>query len=225
MKINAGAQRPGGRRAAAKLLAYSMLTTSAIAGTHLVPAARAQVAAPAPVRQSIDANGVDLFLGTMNVDGPVLSAGQSGPQGLAFYRLKRGAGLWGDNLTASLNVSGNSVFVTYAGKSDRFTISGSSYIATEGNGSTLTLSGNVYTYTRADGTVMHFNRAYVGAYPYGNNTGIITDITHPNGGVTTYTFDSTQYCAANKPGGGGYICTQTRTAYRIASMPTTRNIG
>lgn len=218
MLNNVGAARPGARRAIARLLACSILSVPAIGGLCLTPAARAQVAAAAPVRESVDANGVDLFLGTMNANGPVLSAGQSGAQGLSYYKLYRGNTGWGDNIMASLSVSGSSVLIYYAGRTDRFTVSGSSYIGTEGNGTSLSLSGNVYTYTMADGSVAHFNKTYVGSYPYGSSTGIVTDITRPDGEVTTYSYDSRSYCAANKPGGAGYICTQTRTAYRIGSI-------
>ena len=212
-----GTVRPHGRHAVARLLACSILATTAIGGAVLAPAARAQTAAPTPVRESIDANGVDLFLGTMNADGPVLSAGQSGAQGLAYRKLFRTGGS-GDNLMASLSVSGSNVYVYIGGKTDRFTVSGSTYTGTEGNGTSLSLSGNIYTYTMADGSVAHFTKNYVGTYPYGSVTGLVTDLTRPGGEVITYNYDSVTYCAANKPSGGGYICTQTRTAYRIGSI-------
>lgn len=211
-----GPVRPRGRRTVTRLLACSILATTAIGGALLGPVARAQTAATVPVRESIDANGVDLFLGTMNADGPALSAGQSGAQGLTYRKLSRNG--WGDNLMASLSVSGSNVVIYYDGKADRFTGSGSTYTGTEGNGSTLSLSGNVYTYTMADGSVAHFTKNYVGTYPYGASTGLITDLTRPNGEVLTYTYDSSYYCAANKPSGGGYICTQPKTAYRIGSI-------
>ena len=186
-----GPVRPVGHRAVAKLLACSMLTAASL--LSFAPAARAQVATVVPVRESIDANGVDLFLGTMNADGPVLSAGQ-GDAGLSWYKLVRGNQIWGDNLVATLSVSGSTVNVVYAGKADRFTISGSSYIPTEANGSTLSLSGNVYTYVLSDGTVIRFNRAYVGAAMFQSITGVVTDVTKPSGEKLTYTFESMYYC-------------------------------
>jgi RHS repeat-associated protein len=218
MLNHVGAVRPGGRRAVSKLLAYSILATTAVGGGVLAPAVRAQTAAMSPVRESIDANGVDLFLGTMNADGPTLSAGQSGTQGLEYKKLFRGNGNSGDSLMGSLVVSGSMVYVYLDGNTDRFSVSGSTYTGTEGNGTTLSLSGNVYTYTTSDGSIAHFNKTYVGAYPYGASTGLITDVTRPSGEVITYTYNSTSYCAANKPGGGGYICTQRRTAYRLGAI-------
>jgi RHS repeat-associated protein len=218
MLNHVGAVRPGCRRAASKLLACSLLATTALGGAVLAPAASAQTAAAVPIRESIDANGVDLFLGTMNADGPTLSAGQSGAQGLAYKKLFRGNGNSGDSLMGSLAASGSTVYIYLDGKADRFSVSGGTYTGTEGSGTSLSLSGNVYTYTTADGSVAHFNKVYVGAYPYGSSTGLITDITRPGGEVLTYTYNSTSYCAANKPGGGGYICTQTRTAYRLGAI-------
>ncbi|WP_163284000.1 hypothetical protein, partial [Enterobacter hormaechei] len=91
------------------------------------------------------------------------------------------------------SVSGSTVNVVYAGKADRFTISGSSYIPTEANGSTLSLSGNVYTYVLSDGTVIRFNRAYVGAAMFQSITGVVTDVTKPSGEKLTYTFESMYY--------------------------------
>lgn len=203
--------------------ARAFLASTAIVGTGFALPAMAQVASPAPVRQSVDANGVDLFLGTMNIDGPTLSAGQAPPQGMAWRKMVRGAGGWGDNLVATLTVSGSTVYVSFAGTSDRFTISGSTYTSTEGDGATLSLSSGVYTYTMADGTVAHLKNVYVGAYPYGSVTGVVTDVTRPSGEALTYNYDNMSYCAATKPGGDGDICTQHKTAYRIASITNNSN--
>lgn len=216
MLNHVGAVRPGGRRAVARLLACSMLTAAAL----LASGARAQVAAVVPVRESIDGNGVDLFLGTMNADGPVLSAGQT-DAGLSWNKLARGNQAWGDNLVATLSVSGSTVVVGYAGRTDRFTISGSSYAPTEGNGSTLSLSGNIYTYVLADGTVIHFNKAYVGAAMFQSITGVVTDVTKPSGEKLTYTFESMYYCSQSKEGADGQICTGHSYAYRVSSVQST----
>jgi len=217
MLNHVGAVRPGARRAIARLLACSILSVPAVGGLCLIPAARAQVAAAAPVRQSLDANGVDLFYGTINVDGPALSAGQ-GEAGLSWYKLIRSNQVWGDNLVASLSVNGSTVHVAFAGKTDRFTISGSSYIPTEGNGSTLSLSGNVYTYTLSDGTVIHLNKVYAGAGSFQTVSGVVTDVTKPSGETLTYTFESMYYCSQSKEGSEGQICTGHSYAYRVSSV-------
>lgn len=200
-----------------RAFAIAILASTALAGGILAAPAAAQVAPPAPVRSSIDDNGVDLFLGTMNVDSPVLSAGGSGPQGLAYRKFNHGGG-WGDNLVATLSVSGSTVYVAFGTTTDQFTQSGTTYTSTEGDGATLSLSGTVYTWTAADGTVAHFNKIYVGTYPYGAVTAIVTDVSRPNGEALTYSYDSAAYCSASKPGGAGDICTRHSTAYRITSI-------
>jgi len=201
----------------------AFLASTAIVGTGFALPAMAQISSPAPVRQSVDANGVDLFLGTMNIDGPALSAGNAPPQGMVWRKMVRGAGGWGDNMVATLTVSGTTVYVSFAGTSDRFTVSGSTYTSTEGDGATLSLSSGVYTYTMSDGTVAQFKSVYVGAYPYGSVTGVVSDVTRPSGETLTYNYDTMTYCAATKPGGSGDICTQHKTAYRIGSI--TNNSG
>ena len=213
-----GAMRPGGRRAVSKLLACSILATAAIGGMSFAPAVRAQVAANVPVRENLDANGVDLFLGTMNADGPALTAGQGGGQGFVHRKLLRGSNVWGDNLVATLRIDSGGAFVAYAGKSDHFTVSGSTFTATEGNGSTLSLSGSVYTYTLSDGTVIHFNKTYAGGIPFNTVIGVVTDITKPSGETLTFTFESLYYCSQSKEGADGQICTAHAYAYRVSSV-------
>ncbi|WP_342249649.1 hypothetical protein [Sphingomonas sp. OTU376] len=91
MLNHVGAARPGGRRAVSKLLAYSILAATAVGGSVQAPVVKARTAAVVPVRETIDANGVDLFLGTMNADAPALSASQSSAQGLSYRKLVRGS--------------------------------------------------------------------------------------------------------------------------------------
>jgi hypothetical protein len=67
-----------------------MLRCALFASASFASAAQAQYSAPAPVRQSVDANGVDLFAGTLNVAGPALTIGGADPQGLSYNRLNFG---------------------------------------------------------------------------------------------------------------------------------------
>ncbi|MBX3564025.1 MAG: RHS repeat-associated core domain-containing protein [Sphingomonas sp.] len=221
MQNHVGAVRPGGRRAASRMLACSMLASASLLSIT-TQQAFAQVAPPPAPRQSIDGNGVDLFWGKMAVDGPVVAAGQGGPESLVWQKFNRGDG-WGDTVLATLTVSGSTVYVSFGGKSDRFTISGGSYIPTEGNGSTLSLSSGIYTYTTADGTVSHFSQTRVGTYPYSTVTGLVTDITLPSGASRSFNFETVNTCVRSKPGGFGYICTQRMDISRIASV--TNNAG
>lgn len=80
---------------------FALLSVSTILSAGVALPAAAQLAPPAPVRQSVDANGVDLFLGTMNVTTPALTIGQDEQQGLSYYKINRSAA-WADNIVASL---------------------------------------------------------------------------------------------------------------------------
>ena len=62
-------------RSYAGALACALLCTTALATAALPNVAAAQTAQAAPVRQSIDGNGVDLFRGTVNLDSPSLRIG------------------------------------------------------------------------------------------------------------------------------------------------------
>ncbi|HEX8300540.1 RHS repeat-associated core domain-containing protein, partial [Sphingomonas sp.] len=205
--------RVGGRRTRARL---ALLSLSTILTSQAVPAL-AQLAPPAPVRQSIDGNGVDLFLGNMNADGPALTMGGAEPQGLAYHSLNRGSG-WADNLTGTLNLGGSVLTVTIGGMSETFNVSGSTYTSTEGSGATLTKSGSIYTYTRSDGTVAHFSEQKSGAYPFFATSGRLTDLARPNGEKLTYDYQSVTYCSQSKPGGAGDICTGHSDEYRVATV-------
>ena len=188
-------------RHAASLLAAICLAAA------LPSVALAQLAPPAPVRQSVDQNGVNLFDGALYVNGPALSMGQAEPQGLSFNKLTRGGG-WTDNIIAALNLSGTIMTVSLGGFSDRFTVSGTTYTSTEAKGATLTYNStsHIYTYTRADGTIVHFNKNYATDTPYYSNQGRVSDITYPSGAKLVVTYETQQYCSRFKPFPGGYIC-------------------
>ncbi len=176
----------------------------------------AQLSPPAPVRQSIDSNGVDLFLGTLNVDAPAISMGQ-GDQGLSYYKFNRGPG-WVDNVVATVNLSGSTITVSLGPVSDRFTVSGSSYIPTEANGATLTFASNIYTYVRSDGTIVRFDKTKITTPPFYANAGRVLDVTRPSGEKLTYSYSSLYYCSNWKAGGVGYVCISHSYAYRVASV-------
>ncbi|WP_413415557.1 RHS repeat domain-containing protein [Sphingomonas sp. Sphisp140] len=192
------------------------LTTILCSGLLAIPAS-AQTSGPAPVRESIDGNGVDLFLGKVNYDGPELSAGQDNQTGLSYRQVYRG-GAGGDSVWASLYVTGATTTVYYNGRSDAFTLSGSTYVSTEGNGATLSLSGTIYTYTGSDGTLIHLDKTKQGAYPDQSVIGLATDVTMPSGAVLTYSYDSLYYCVSYKQLSNRYTCLQHAYAYRPGSV-------
>jgi RHS repeat-associated protein len=189
----------------------AILASTAITGTFFALPATAQMAAEAPSRQSIDGNGVDLFLGTMNIDGPVLSAGQDASRGLAWRKVVRGNGGWGDNFVATFMFSVSTTYVNFGGKTDVL-VSG---VSTQGTGATFSVgaNGNDFVYTMADGTIIHFKRYLVSSgFPLVSK-GIITSKTGPDGSTLSYTLDSAVYC--KMPSGSS--CLITGLTYRAAT--------
>jgi RHS repeat-associated protein len=216
MLNNVWALRPGDGKAVAKLLAHALLVSASMLSITARPAAAQN--AP-PVRQSIDGNGVDLFFGKMNYDGPSLSAGQDEVMGLNYHRITRND--WtGDTIWAALYEESGFATVSVDGRPDRFSISGTTYSPTEGNGASLTLSGAIYTYTGRDGTIVRFSKAMQGAYPNRTAIALVTDKTSPSGAQITYTYQSLNYCVSYKELTDRFVCLQRGNAYRAGSATT-----
>ena len=191
-----------------------------LASTALCTPAAAQLVPPSPIKPTVDSNGVDLFDGKLNVRTPALTIGSNVPQGLAYYKYSRSGSGWSDNIIASLNLSGTTMTARFGEITDRFTVSGSSYISMEGNGSTLTFNGttNVYTYTRADGTVIHFDKAYSTPSPYYSNEGRASDVIDPSGAKLAYSYDTFRYCDKWKPLQGEEVCIHHSYAFRVKTV-------
>ena len=192
-----------------------LISASVLAGS-LSGHASAQTAPAAPVRSAVDSNGVDLFNGNLTVSAPAMTIGGSG-SGMSYHTWSGGNG-WTDSTMSFLNLSGSTMTVALGGVSDSFSVSGSTYTSTEGNGATLTLSGTTFTYTTRDGTVAHFNQQRWNQWnPYGNS-GLISDITRPNGEKLTYNYTQLSYCGSWKAGSDGDICLHMISAYRVGSI-------
>lgn len=163
-------------------------------------AAFAQLAPPAPVRQSIDENGVDLFWGTYNLDAPTISLGDRGRPALYYHQSWRGSG-WTDSLAFSLFQNGSLITVSMGGVSDEFTVSGFTYTPTQGNGATLTYNSStgIYSYTQSNGTIVRFYRSYGTPPPYYSNQGRVVDISWPSGARYSYSYESIPFCEIRSP--------------------------
>jgi RHS repeat-associated protein len=195
--------------------ARAFLASTAIVGTGFVMPAMAQTISPAPVRQSVDQNGIDLFLGTVNVDGPALSAGAAGSPSILYRRNFRGSA-YADNLNARLYVSGSTVTISFGTLSDSFTLSGSTYVSTEGNGATLSRNATtaIYTYTTAGGVVYHFKEEWG---TYGSRAGL-ADVTWPSGRKLTYTYQLFTHCTDHVIGDDPPPCTHYAGIYTISTI-------
>src|SRR5262252_28207 len=88
-------------------------------------AAYAQTAPAAPVRENIDANGVDLFAGKLTLTGPALVLGSEGNT-LSYYRWNQGSG-WSDSVVGLMNLSDAVMSVGVGAVRDGFTVWESTY--------------------------------------------------------------------------------------------------
>jgi hypothetical protein len=93
------------------VLAWAFILGWAISGP-----ATAQTAPPAPVRSSIDGNGVNLFDGTFVVNGPSMSMGGDSSS-IEFHRVNYGSN-WTDTTIGYLNLSGITMTVSIGPVSD-----------------------------------------------------------------------------------------------------------
>jgi RHS repeat-associated protein len=183
--------------------------------------AHAQFAGTAPVRVSVDANGVDLFSGSLFVRAPALVVGSEGNT-LSYYRRNDGRG-WSDTIMGYVGQFGapSLMWVAIGDFRDTFTVSGSTYTSTEGNGSTFTFNSTtkIYTYTRPDGMVARFDNNQINAYENYTNRGMLLDVVYPSGEKLTYTYHSFSYCNQfYQPEIDEIYCTGFGKAYRVSSL-------
>ena len=168
---------------------HAWLSSAATMTMIIAGAASAQVSAP-PVRETMDANSVDLVRGAFVPSATDLTIGPSGSHGLTYSRSWEQDG-WRDNLSSGISGSTQNPVVTIDGASDSFTLqSNGAYSPDQGNGATLTVSGSTYTYTSSSGAVAQFADASTfGMNPRAlSNIGWITSLTYPDGNVATFNY-------------------------------------
>ncbi len=190
---------------------WALLASSCLA----LPAWAQSLEEPAPVREMLDENGVDLTRGSFKARATEISIGPDGAGGLALVR-ERGLGNWSGRTNYDLAVFQNSDGTWSASLglvSHQFARSGSTYTALDGSGAKLVDNGNsTYTLTTADGTVIQYD--YVPFTPVSNLRARGSSITHSSGDKVTLTWTPITYCSAPRPGGGCY----TGEAVRLQSV-------
>ncbi len=172
-------------------------------------------AAPPPVRQSVDENGVDVTRGAFNVTLPAVSIGDDPKQGLVYRAQTDGV----VNQVGSIETVGSLTVVTIDGVSDSFTGGGTGFVSTEGNGATLVLAGGIYTYTSRDGVVARFasNSGYTYSF-YEGELARLGSITYPDGSSRTFTLRVTTFCPGGYEGG---VCQSP--LYYVARLQSVTN--
>jgi RHS repeat-associated protein len=192
-------------------LVRAFLGTSALC-TFAAPA-WAQTSSLPTVRETPDANGVDLATGTYTPSAVSISVG--GDRGLSWFQGRR------DITTASIHkavngITGVAEFEVVIGASRNvFVQSGATYTPKEADGSSLSLSGTVYTYQNAGGDVGTFQKVdTTTTVPVGaGNEGILSQLTLASGQTLAYAYSSVVLAVGQSPGGTIY-----RTFKRLQSI-------
>lgn len=201
-----------------------------LATTALCLPAVALAASPAPkFIDGVDDHGVDLVTGLPDFTMEEGGIG-SGPGRVAVRRTWAEAAGWADNWTGGLyQVSSGGVtrkYIQFAGISDSFSSSGSSWISDKGDGATLTTDASGYWYyTARDGTQIKFDVAKTdigngtntamacpGADPTSCQVPLL--ITAPTGMKFTLTWRSAIKCVPV----GGDPCGSSLTYQRLTSV-------
>jgi len=161
------------------------LFASIVAGVLVLLAhaqtAEAQTQPTPPEHYTLDPKGVDLVTGKFVISATDVVIGQPGQGGIAFGRIWANGG-WRDNLTGTIQVTGSTYTVSFGGRSELFTLSGSTFTPVSNTGSTLSQSGAILTYTQAEGTIATYSTVYSGSTsPYAANNAAIMSLQQPDG--------------------------------------------
>ncbi|WP_084514931.1 RHS repeat domain-containing protein [Sphingobium lactosutens] len=147
-----------------------------------------------PVRQSVDANGVDMVNGIFVMPRVDVSIGPSDNSGLVY-----GSTGYRDTIAATINSDGYNFYVSVGGFSDHFTLNATGFTNVERNGSTLSRDdGYHYDYRTSDGTLVRFFPANGQYDRFVANTGWVSYIQYPDGTRRTYIYKGQNYCPIEK---------------------------
>jgi RHS repeat-associated protein len=227
-------------RAAA--LGCALLSTTALTFVGAAPAQAqsAPTAAPAPY-PAVDANGVDLVSGKMNLAVAAGSIG-SGAGAVALQHFWTGSGAFVDNWSGGLLSQTSGGVTTWTAilgaHSDTFTQSGTTFTSVQQNGATLAISGTVYRYTAADGTVTDYKKgtklsptlsgfACLSTTYSTGNCYVPTSVTRTDGTAFALNWDFVDHCPnGSAPGPLGCSGGGTSTAdYRFRGVSSSAGYG
>lgn len=144
-----------------------------------------------PVRQSIDANGVNLATGKMTTVSPSISIGANG-NGLSYQRTLTQSTYkvnWDNPYYYAVSGSPTATMsVSFAGQGIDFTYNSGTGLYDNKNGGSETLvgSGTNWTFTAADGTIVQLNATPFNPSGYSNEIAVGTSMTLPNKQTLTF---------------------------------------
>ncbi|HYD11551.1 MAG TPA: RHS repeat-associated core domain-containing protein [Allosphingosinicella sp.] len=186
------------------LLRAGALSCALLASTALTTPALAQTSPP-PRFQEIDSNGVDLVSGRFVFEMVEGSIG-SGDGAVSLMRSDRNdygrLSQWQGSLTQLSG--GTEMLVQFGARSERFTLSGSTWVPDNATGATLTAGSGTYSYRSAEGTTVGFGLA--GSYTYGPCAAsatpecmVVLSVARPNGMTFTVDWTLAEHCFAYDP--------------------------
>jgi YD repeat-containing protein len=163
-------------------LACALLASTAICGLAASPAS-AQTA-PAPSREAVDANGVDLLTGKLKVTWDFAEA-RNAAHSLSYHRSWISEEGWFESIEAGIfeGDAPGELVVSIGDFSNVFTLVNGVYEPKRKDGSTLTFNGVYYIVRHKDGTEFQFRDMPPGA---GLPEGLIQFVIRPNGEKLTY---------------------------------------
>lgn len=137
-----------------------------------------------PIYYTVDQYGVDLITGDLHTVTNEVVIGQPGSGGLSYGRvaLKQG---WRDLAIGGLNCTGTMCLMSLGGASEAFIDGGLFFTPVSNRGAALFPVSGGYRFTTSDGVVANLV-SVTGTNPYSANMGLVTDITQPDGLITTY---------------------------------------
>jgi len=201
-------RQPGKRSASASGTWLERLGGTLLLSYVLGGAAIADGVPPPEDSVPIDAQGVNLSTGALNVTVAPLSIGPR-DAGLAYYRYYDTSAGWRDNMDGSVNsgtyASGLPWYrATIFGRAitfrvfqpstpdrlDRGQVAPLAFINQQRTGESLVQTSSGYQLQLRDGAIAVYANSLAGTYPTQANRARITSIAYPNGETITFTYDS-----------------------------------
>jgi RHS repeat-associated protein len=189
--------------------------------------ANAQGSLPAPpIRPAVDANGIELVSGYIQLSTTDIVVGQLGAGGMSYTRTYGAPETytWYDQYSGDVwniyddgvNSHASIAIGTYSedfAKAD--SPAGSPYVSSQGTGATLTENSTTYTYTSPDGTVSVFSKN-ITTVRGGQRSAWITSMTFPDGEIQTFNYFTAAECSTQTG------CGPTQPITRLQSVTNNR---
>lgn len=169
---------------------------------------------PAPIREAIDGNGVDLTRGTLISRTHSVSVGGEDNLGISWSRSITSTGSFQDSTAGSIYFyQGGTATVNFGNSSESFTKIGGDWVSDQKRGSTLVLDTD-YIYTLEDGTIVRYGIVSNENMYGGPFDRVVKTVTKPTGEILNYNYKVVSICRDAS-------CSSNTTIGRIQSVTST----